>query len=227
MQILHYGAASEGYWTSEKLLAQVQSALTIAEFKYPKESNTLVWLFDQRSCHCAYNDDALNVKRMNVKPGGGAQPVMRDTYWGKKQKMVLPDGRPKGIKLILEERGVDTTKMKAADMLGNHHDFKHENTALEHVIKSKGHYCVYILKFQCELNPIERVWGKAKQYTRSHCDYSIAGLEKTIHPAMDSVSIDTIRKYFRKAREYMKAYRERITDGVEVVQITSPSHWPN
>ena len=73
-------------------------------------------------------------------------------------------------------------------------------------------------KFHCELNPIERVWGKAKQYTRSHCDYSFAGLEKTIHPALDSVSTDTIRKYFRKVKEYMKAYREGITDGVEVVE---------
>ena len=65
---------------------------------------------------------------------------------------------------------------------------------------------------------IERVWGKAKQYTRSHCDYSFAGLEKTIHPALNSVSIETIRKYFRKSREYMKAYREGITDGVKVVE---------
>ena len=64
------------------------------------------------------------------------------------------------MKLVLEERGVDTTKMKAADMisvLGNHHDFKHENTALEHAIKSKRYYCMYIPKFHCELNPIERV----------------------------------------------------------------------
>ena len=99
-------------------------------------------LFDQSSCHCAYNDDALNVKRMNVKPGG-AQAAMRNTCWnGKPQIMVSPDGRPKGMKLVLEERGVDTTEMKAADMalvLGNHHDFKHEKTALEHVIQSKGH----------------------------------------------------------------------------------------
>ena len=220
-QILHYGAASEGYWTSEKFLAQVQSAIAIAEFKYPKDSNTLVWLFDQSSCHCAYNDDALNVKRMNVKPGG-AQPKMRDTCWnGKTQKMVLPDGRPKGMKLVLEERGADTTKMKAADMavvLGNHHDFKHEKTALEHVIKPKGHYCIYIPKFHCKLNPIERVWGKAKQYTRSHCDYSFAGPEETIYLALDSVKTETIRKYLRKAREYMKAYREGITDGVKVVE---------
>ena len=90
-QILYYGTASEGYWTSEKFLAQVNSAIAIAEFKYPKESNTLVWLFNQSSCHCAYNDDALNVKCMNVKPGG-AQPLMRETIWnGKKQKLVLPD----------------------------------------------------------------------------------------------------------------------------------------
>ena len=50
--------------------------------------------------------------------------------------------------------------MKAADMvlvLENHLDFKHENTALEYAIKSKRYYCMYIPKFHCELNPIERV----------------------------------------------------------------------
>jgi len=60
--ILHYGAASEGHWTSEKFLTQIQGAMAIAEFKYPKDSNTLVWLFDQSSCHCAYNNDAPNMK---------------------------------------------------------------------------------------------------------------------------------------------------------------------
>jgi len=44
------------------------------------------------------------------------------------------------------------------------------------------------------------------------------GLEATIIPTLNSVSIDTIRKYFRKARENMKAYREGITDGVKVVE---------
>jgi len=40
--------------------------------------------------------------------------------------MVLSDGTPKGMKLVLEERKVDTSNMKGADMalvLGNHHDF--------------------------------------------------------------------------------------------------------
>ena len=33
---------------------------------------------------------------------------MRDTLWnGGVQKMVLPNGRAKGMKLVLQERGVD------------------------------------------------------------------------------------------------------------------------
>ena len=63
--------------TGEKFVAEVTSAMAIAEFKYLKDLNTLVWLFDQSSCH---NDDALNVRCMNVKPGG-AQPKMRDTVY--------------------------------------------------------------------------------------------------------------------------------------------------
>ena len=153
----------------------MKKAITIAEFKYPFNKFTLVWLFDQSSGHCAYKEDALNVNKMNVKPGG-AQPVMRDTTWqGKIQKMVLPDGQPKGMKMILEERGIDTAKMKAADMrlvLSGHRDFKYEKTSLEHLMDEKGHKCYYIPKFHCELNSIEGVWGEAKRYTRANCDYS-------------------------------------------------------
>ena len=70
----------------------MKKAMEIAEFKYPADKNTLVWLFDQSSGHCAYQDEALNVTKMNVKPGE-AQPKMRDSTWrGKTQKMVLPDG---------------------------------------------------------------------------------------------------------------------------------------
>jgi len=61
--------------TSERFLAQVTSAMAIAEFKYPKDLNTLVWLFDQPSCHCACKEDVFNVKHMNVKPGS-FQPTM-------------------------------------------------------------------------------------------------------------------------------------------------------
>ena len=53
---------------------------------------------------------------MNVRPGG-AQPKMRDTVWaGMVQKMTLADETPKGSKLVLEERGIDTATLNADDM---------------------------------------------------------------------------------------------------------------
>ena len=50
--------------------------------------------------------------------------------------------------------------------------------------------------FHCELNLIERVWGQSKKYTRANCDYSFKGLEETIESALDSVRLDSIRKFF-------------------------------
>lgn len=67
-----------------------------------------------------------------------------------------------------------------------------------------------------ELNPNERVSGRAKQYTRQHCDYTFAGLEKTIGPAWDSVSVDLIRKDFRRVRENAREYREGFAAGPEL-----------
>ena len=220
-EIFKFGVANDGYWNSERFLKQMEKAITIANVKYPPSLFNKVWLFDQSSGHCAFKEDSLNVRRMNVNPGG-AQPRLRDTVWdGQPQRMVLPDGRQKGMKLVLQERGIDTERMKAADMrlvLGNHDDFKYEKTALEYLIRERGQRMLFVPKFHCELNPIERVWGEAKRYTRSHCDYSFAGLERTIVPALESVRLDTIRKYFRKCREYMQAYRQGSAGGKDVEQ---------
>ena len=156
----------------------------IAEFKYPKEEGyRLYWVFDQSSCHTAFSDDALNASRMNMKPGGG-QPKMWDTvYQGKLQRMVFEDGTPKGAKRVLEERGINTRGMKLDDMreeLSRHADFKDEKTLLEHFLHNKGHACLFLPKFHCKLNPIERCWGQAKHFTRAHTNYTIQGLRKTV-----------------------------------------------
>ena len=72
-------------------------------------------MFDHSSCHAAMAKDALQVGEMNVKPGG-KQPRMHDTMWqGRVQTMNLRDGTPKGMKLILEERGVNTSGMKKSN----------------------------------------------------------------------------------------------------------------
>ena len=62
---------------------------------------------------------------MNVRPGG-AQAVMKDTVSaGRVQRMVDDNVIPKGMKQILEERGINTATLKGPDMriiLANHSD---------------------------------------------------------------------------------------------------------
>jgi len=154
---------------------------------------------------------------------GGAQPKMRDTTWGGRvQKMVFSDGTPKGMKQILIERGVNVTKMKGDEMrsiLQNMHDFKYEKTRVEKLLMDNGFRGCFIPKLYCELNPIERVWAESKRYTREHCDYTFPGLERTIEPSLDSISVDLIRKYFRKMREHLAAYISGVTIGPDMKKV--------
>ena len=73
------------------------------------------------------------------------------------------------MKLVLEERGVNTKEMNATKMreeLNKFDDFKNKVTILEQHIKNKGHICVFIPKFHCELNAIEQCWCHAKKHTQ-------------------------------------------------------------
>ena len=87
--------------------------------------------------------DALLAHLMNVS-SGGAQPKMRDTVGGREktpQTMVLEDGRPKGLKLVLEERGISTGGTKRQDMvdrLASEEDFRHESCQAVMYLRGKG-----------------------------------------------------------------------------------------
>ncbi len=60
--------------------------------------------------------DALNADSMNVRDGG-KQPFLRDTVWqGNVQRLVTSAGIQKGMKTVLEERGVNTSGMNAQKM---------------------------------------------------------------------------------------------------------------
>jgi len=151
-QQLEYGEAKEGYWTSKKFMGQIKEAIKIAEVKYPKEEGwKIVWIFDHSSCHEAMPDDALDVFKMNVNPGG-KQRVTRDGFFwnGKPQKMNYSLGVPKGMRIVSEERGIDTCKMNADKMrevLGSHADFKCENPKLNGLWWRRGTLCTCCLNF--------------------------------------------------------------------------------
>ena len=142
---------------------------------------------------------------------------MHDTIWGgKPQKLCFDDGVPKGMKQVLEERGIITRTLHTTDMriiLANHKDFRTEKTIVEQYITSRGYTMLFIPKFHCELNPIECVLGQAKvytwvnkNYTLPNKNYTLPRLRLIINLVLNSMSVDLIRRYFGKVQNYETAY---------------------
>jgi hypothetical protein len=48
-------------------------------------------------------------------------------------------------------------------------DFVSEKPRIQHYVESRGHICMFLPKFHCELNPIKLLWGYAKY--REFCSY--------------------------------------------------------
>lgn len=88
-------------------------------------------------------------------------------------------------------------------------DFKADKTTLlQQLVESRGHVCLYLPKFHCELNPIEQCWCHAKKYTRAHCNGSIVRLRKIVPESLDQITLDMISRFFGKTCDYDTAYRE-------------------
>lgn len=142
---------------------------------------------------------------MNIS-NGGKQPRMRDTVWnGEVQDMTLNDGQQKGMRQVLIERGVDVNGMNAAKMreeLKKYDDFNSPTTIVVEVITERGHMCIFLPRFHCELNPIERCWCHAKKHTRANCNGSIIRLRKIVPEALATVTEDMIQKFFLTCKDY-------------------------
>ncbi|KAJ2922656.1 hypothetical protein H1R20_g14444, partial [Candolleomyces eurysporus] len=99
-EIIYPGKNGDGWWNAERLIAQVKQMLPLFEKLYPGAVGE--FFFDQSTAHSAFAPDALMASEMNVNPGG------------KKRSMVLPNdyedpalrGKPKGMRIILQERGL-------------------------------------------------------------------------------------------------------------------------
>ena len=81
--------------------------------------------------------------------------------------------------MVLEERGVNTHKLvkeQMIEILSSHNDFRNKKNKVQRLLVRFEQQVMFIPKFHPELNPIERVWDRAKVYARNHCNYSFAGL---------------------------------------------------
>lgn len=111
----------------------------------------------------------------------------------------------------------------AKQVLSRQQDFVEEKSLLQHRIEERGHKCLFLPKFHCELNAIELYWGFAKyREPFFHCYYLDAHILSDYREASDGrfktaqelvpqclnlCSVETIRRYFRKCWRYMDAYR--------------------
>ena len=116
------------------------------------------------------------------KSNGGKQWIQHDTVIpqsnpvaelrGRPQKMTTPSSEAKGLKDVLEERGFNVKGLRTkcspicpfkskncciARLLSKQDDFANQPSMLETLIKGRGHECIFLPKFHCELNPIEMV----------------------------------------------------------------------
>ena len=75
------------------------------------------------------------------------------------------------MKAVLGERGIDVSRLtekRMREILSEMDDFKFERGFVEQTLKARGHQCIFLPKYHCELNTIKRVWGQAKNYKREH-----------------------------------------------------------
>ena len=85
-------------------------------------------------------------------------------------------------------------------------DFQGQCSLVQEVIEAAGHFCIFLLKFHCELNFIEYFWGAVKKYLCDHCDYTFATLQENLPKALESVAVETIRKWEHRMWHWLDAY---------------------
>ena len=123
----------------------------------------------------------------------------------------LHEGVFKGTAVLLQERGIDVTGLRAQcpefkckapalscccrRLLYNQPDFRDTESLLETLCKSRGFPVHFLPKFHCELNPIEQSWGAAKREYRKFPVSSLeSDLEKNVITALDSVNLGSMRR---------------------------------
>jgi len=177
--IIYPGVGGDAWWDQDQLLTQVDKAIAIFEEVHP--GCVALFVFDQSSAHASLGPDALRAFDMN-KSNGGSQRKQKDTvilmtnmcpeFHGKAQKLVTETGQAKGLQQTLEECGFNVRGMHAkcspvcpfenenccmACLLSKQDNFRFQDSLLEHKIKNRGHHCIFLPKFHCELNLIKMV----------------------------------------------------------------------
>jgi hypothetical protein len=182
-------------------------------FESLHSNSELVVVFDNSQNHHMTKDDGLDAGSLNLsKPKKVSTPI-RDGFFMRDgvrvMQPMMENGLARPLQDILEERGLWQPKMRkaaAALLLKEQPDFTGQKEWLTEVVEGRGHQILFLPKFHCELNPIERVWAHLKNDLRKNCEYSLKSLRTQLPIALESVSVDAVRRYFRRTDRYVSAY---------------------
>lgn len=239
MKIIYPGSQGDAWWDTAQLLVQMADAVEVFKLAYPAKQ--ALFIFDQSSAHASLPPDALKAFEMNIS-NGGKQRKQRDTiipesnpvadHCGKSQKMTLENGQAKGMQCVLQERGFDTTRLRAkcspvcpiensnccmARLLSQQDDFKNQPSMLETFIHSRGHECIFLPKFHCELNPIEMV-SSTQLFNSIHNTYQIYSTGGGVNTIIARLT----RKPSRMPRKLPRASLKNVPRRLYSVSLTDP-----
>ena len=101
-------------------------------------------------------------------------------------------------------------------------DFCSQHTILEELVHSRGHICLYLPKYHCELNPIERNWCHAKKISRQYVDGTIVKLRKVVPTSLETATVEMLNKFFRTCCDGLlkQLQRKRSGSTSQIVQVT-------
>ena len=107
-------------------------------------------------------------------------------------------------------------------------DFVAQKNKIQEYIESRGHVCLMVPKFHCELNGlVEFFWASLKQNLRANCKYSLKGLEESLQVKMDEVASRPflLYKFQRRVLRLMDVYRQGATGRLAAYVDTCRTLW--
>ena len=231
------GKNADGYWTNKYLVEQLEVVIKIFEELHP--NCKLLFAFDNSQNHHARAPDALYVQNINLGDGGKAVKKLRDTVWnGQPQLMQTAQGVQKGVKTILEERGLypnhklllecdmckdatiqgprtERVSCCGRGILASCEDFKESASKiwLQEIAEKYGHLIIFFPKFHCELNFIEMIWAHIKDALRRNCSFSYKDLQRKVPEALFDIPLAFVKRVERHCFRFMDAYRQGLPAG--------------
>lgn len=109
------------------------------------------------------------------------------------------------------ELGYINPKCCLSYVLSHEPDFQAQEEWLTQVVHEAGFEIIFYLKYHCELNYIEMIWGWAKSHRRRTCTYNYKDHKERLPKTFDNLlQVSLVRKLFQHCLRFMSGYRQNL-----------------